>query len=1045
MGLFVREIRPVLETQCLKCHGSGQVKRSGLDLSTRESVLRGGDSGPAVVPGDAKASLLYKRIKHELQPGMPFQANKLPEEVIAHIAEWINAGAPYDQPLRLSGTGQRDATQASSSHWAFKPPKRPAIPAVRNSDWVRNPIDAFVAAEQEKRGLKPLPAAAKRVLLRRVYLDLIGLPPTPEEMRAFLEDRSQQAYEKVVDALLNSPRYGERWGRHWMDIWRYSDWYGRSQFNDLRNSQRHIWHWRDWIIESLNQDKGYDRMIIEMLAADEVAPTDPQILRATGYLARNWYRFNRNVWLQDVVEHTAAGFLGITLKCARCHDHKYDPIAQEEYYRFRAFFEPYDVRTDHVPSQPDLDRDGVPRVFDAEPREATTKEPFLPAIFKETFRFVRGDEKSPDTSKSLSPGVPEALGDHEIKIQPIDLPLEAYNPDIRSFVHRDLIVQAKAEIKKAETDLVKANKEVADARRIAELSAGGKGSLITAAANQAPTQTDSSSGLQASVPAGRVGTRGDSLPAYRAVGRRPEETANFEKEIQPILEKECVFCHSSLNPKSGLALDSLEAIFEGGTLNGPAVIARKSQQSPLMLYLRGEKKPRMPLGGTLSEDQITRIAKWIDQLPEEDPHVKLKKAEAAAALAEKHLAAARANLPALEARIAADKAKHANPPDAHAESLAQAAQKAERQADLLKAEEDLLLAQQQLAEARNVSKPGDEKTNEKRVEAASKQLEAALAALKQSAEGYTPVAKPYPATSTGRRSTLAYWIANKQNPLTARVAINHMWLRHFGKPLVPTVANFGQNGKPPTHPELLDWLATEFMEKNWSMKAMHRLMVTSNTYRMQSSSSDSKQPNLSIDPENRYLWRMNPHRMEAEVVRDSVLYLAGQLDTTMDGPDLEERLGEESHRRSIYFRHTPESQMVFLKLFDEAEPTECYVRSESIVPQQALAMTNSKLSFTDARLLARHISEQTGAKSGEADFVVAAFETVLGEPPSAQEQAAGEQFLNKQAELFRDVKKLTAFRSGSTAEVLPAAEPQLRAREDLVHVLLNHNEFVTVR
>jgi mono/diheme cytochrome c family protein len=1015
--LFVEQVRPVLEMQCLICHGGTKAKRSGFDLSTREGLLRGGDNGPAVIPGNAQASLLLKRVRHELQPGMPFQGKKLSEEAIARIEEWIKAGAPYNGPLKLSAANHAASVQRhGSDHWAYQLPRRVAIPTVKNRDWVRNPIDAFIAAEHEKRGLKPLPEADKRVLLRRVYLDLIGLPPTPKEMQAFLADQSRAAYEKVVDELLASPRYGERWGRHWMDIWRYTDLYGGYL---MANSQPYIWHWRDWIIESLNQDKGYDRMIIEMLAGDEIAPTDPQTLRATGYLARNWYRFNRNVWLQDTVEHTAAGFLGITLKCARCHDHKYDPIAQEEYYRFRAFFEPYDIRTDRVQGQPDLSKNGLPRAYDAEPREAIQVAPYQPAIFAQTFRFIRGDEKSPDKEHPLSPDIPEIFGSNRIKIQPVSLPLEAYYPDSRSSTHQDLIAQAKSEIEKTEAGLAKANQALAEAKQRAAVRASQDGTRTQASISAAsPSQLVESS----------VGV-------------------SFEKEIKPIFEKNCFFCHKSGNiDKSGLVLDSPDTILLGGRLNGPAVIPRKSGESPLILYLRGEKKPRMPLGRPpLSEEQIALIGKWIDQFPEDQPERVLLKSEAAVALAEKELAAARAVLPALEARIVAEQAKYANPPDPNAEALAQAARKAERQAHLLKGEEDLLRAQQQLTEALSSTIPTDEKADqvrEKKVEAARKDLEAALAALAEAKESYTPIGKLYPKSSTGRRLALANWIANKENPLTARVAVNHMWLRHFGKPLVPTVVNFGLNGKPPTHPELLDWLASEFMEKNWRMKAMHRLMVTSNTYRMQSSANDVKHPGLTMDPDNRYLWRVNPRRMEAEVVRDSVLYVAGQLDSTVGGPELEENMGQEIPRRSIYFRNTPNLQMEFLKLFDAPNPTNCYERNESIVPQQALAMANSKLSLSQARLLARRLG---GSAIPEATFVADAFEAVLGRPPSSEERAESEKFLARQTKLFHDPKKLTAFRVSMSSEVSPAGDPSLRARENLVHALLNRNEFLTIR
>jgi hypothetical protein len=626
--LFTKFVRPLLETQCLSCHGAGQVKRSGFDLSTREGLLHGGENGPAIVPGNAKESAIYKRVKHEVQPGMPFQGAKLSEEQISRIGDWINAGAPYDGSLDLK------AARRISTHWAFQVPKRPPVPVVKNAAWVRNPIDAFVAAEQKKRGLHPLPQADKRTLLRRVYVDLIGLPPTPDEMNAFLADNSQDAYEKVVDRLLAKPEYGERWARHWMDIWRYSDVYGSAD----RSSRPHIWHWRDWIVDSLNQDKGYGRMIEEMLAGDEIAPSDPKILAGSGFLARSYYLYNRDLWLQDTVEHTGAAFLGLTLRCARCHDHKYDPIAQEEYYRFRAFFEPEDIRMDRIPGSPDLAKDGLPRAFDAEPRPAHLDPPkfqhVIVEIYPATYKYIRGNPDSPDKAHPLSPGVPEALGGDPIKIEPVTLPLEAEYPDIRKFVQHDLVAQAKRELEQSEVALARANRVLAKAKaRVLEMAAN-----VKPASSAAPKAANSAS-----------------------------DGVSFEKAIRPIFEKDCFACHNTQTQESGLVLESMESIARGGVISGPVVQPGNGAESPLILYLKGDKKPRMPLEkDPLPAEQIALISRWIDQLPEEEPQVGLQKAEAAVSLAEKHLAWARANLPALEARIAADNAKYANPPDPHA-------------------------------------------------------------------------------------------------------------------------------------------------------------------------------------------------------------------------------------------------------------------------------------------------------------------------------------------------------------------------------------------
>jgi mono/diheme cytochrome c family protein len=996
--LFGTYVRPVFEAQCLHCHGAGQVKRAGLDLSTRDGLLRGGDTGPAIVPGNARESALYRRVNHQIQPGMPFQSAKLSPEQIDRIGDWIDAGAPYDGVLSAK------SARRISSHWAFQVPQKAPVPGVKNASWVRNPIDAFIAFDHEKHGLRPMPQADKRVLLRRVYLDLIGLPPTREEMKDFLADNSPDAYEKVVDTLLARPQYGERWGRHWMDIWRYSDVYGSAD----RSSRPHIWHWRDWIIQSLNQDKGYDRMLQEMLAGDEIAPTDPKTLAGTGFLGRSYYIYNRDLWLQDTVEHTAAAFLGLTLRCARCHDHKYDPVAQEEYYRFRAFFEPEDIRLDRLPGQPDLAKDGLPRAYDAEPRPAHLDPPkfkhVVVAIYPATYKYIRGNPDNPDQAHPLSPGVPEILGGDPIQIQPVELPLEAIYPDFKKYVQQDLLIQARQEIERSDVALARAKRVLANARE--------RASDVSANPGTAPKESE-----------------------------RGTEPISFDKAVKLILAKNCLSCHGLDKQASGLMLESAESILQGGVINGPVVLPRNSSASPLILYLRGDKKPRMPLNqAPLAEQEIAAVASWIDHLPVEDPAIALHKAEDAVVLAEKHLAWARANLSALDARMAAENAKYANPPNPRAPELAELAQKADRQASLFEARAELAQAQQKLSDALNikVTIEKEERAREQRIDAAEEELEAALAALNQATTTYTPLGPLYPARSSGRRLALARWMTSRQNPLTARVAVNHIWLRHFGKALVPSVANFGMNGKPPTHPALLDWLACEFMESGWSMKALHRLIVTSSVYQMQSSSGGAKDHNDTIDPDNKYVWRMNAHRMEAEVVRDTMLYLAGSLESQIGGPEIDETKSDESHRRSLYFHQTPDNQMAFLQVFDGASPIECYVRSETVAPQQALALSNSRLSFQVAVRISGRLG---GVSAAPANFVSVAFETVLGRPPSSQELSLSEKFLIREEERFRAFETTQRGNAANGQATLTA----LHARENLVHALLNHNDFVTIR
>ena len=336
------------------CH-SGASAQGKLDLGSPTDLAR------IVKAGKPAESPLYQAIAHTGRVKMPLGKPPLPAAALSKVSEWILAGAETGPP----------------QHWAFVKPIRPAVAASGN------PIDGFINAAYKKQGLTPAVLAEPRTLLRRVTLDLTGVPPSPEEMQSFLADKSPGAYERAVDRLLASPRYGERWGRHWMDIWRYSDWYGYRTSSEVRNSQRHIWQWRDWIVESLNQDRPYDQMVKEMLAGDELAPADPKVLRATGYLVRNYKRYDRDGWMQDVVDHTSMAFLGLTLKCARCHDHKYDPLSQQDYYQFRAFFEPYNVRLDRVPGETNLEKAGLARVYDA---KADTP----------TYLFVGGDVQNPD-------------------------------------------------------------------------------------------------------------------------------------------------------------------------------------------------------------------------------------------------------------------------------------------------------------------------------------------------------------------------------------------------------------------------------------------------------------------------------------------------------------------------------------------------------------------------------------------------------------------------------------------------------------------------
>ena len=984
-SLFTMAIRPLLEQKCVSCHHSGAGKASGLDLTSREKLLEGGDHGPVVTLENPESSVLISRLRHTAKgAGMPLNQPQLPDESIAKVTAWLRAGAHYDAPIEVA------KAPVKSDHWAFQKPVRPALPALKAplASWSKNPIDILLAAAWQEKGLQPAPEADRRTLLRRVYIDVTGLPPTPDQIDAFLKDKSPNAYEKVVDALLESPRYGERWGRHWMDIWRYSDWYGRRGLDDQRNSARHIWHWRDWIIESLNADKGYDQMIKEMIAGDEIAPNDPNVVRATGYLARSYYRFNRNVWLQDTVEHIGFGVLGLTLKCARCHDHKYDPISQEEYYKMRAFFEPYDVRTDRIPGKQDPHDDGIARVYESAPHEGGI-EPYFPPIYKDTFRFIRGEETNPDKNP-LAPGTLSILGSWNLKIEPVTLKPEEHIPDLRSFVGPDMLAKAQQDIKDAELAITSSTRSLERVR--AEF-----------AAHKDQPAADK-----------------DKKPAVTF------------KDVQQILAVKCRVCHggtTQATSRSGLILTSQAGALQGGYKYGPAIIPGRSAESPLIRYISGDLSPRMPIeGGAVSPAEIAKLAKWIDEIIEE-PAVSLRRAEERLTVAKLHLESVKLFVPALEARLAADSKKYLHPEaKEEIEKLSDAAQKAEQKYVAAFAAEATVESQQLLAS----DKAGAAKTK----------LEAAAKALGQAALTYSPVVEVYPETSSGRRTALANWLVSKDNPLPARVAVNDIWLRHFGKPLVATVANFGRNGAKPSNQALLDWLAVDFMENGWSMKKLHRTLLTSKAYRMASSGAALTEANKQIDQENKFFWHMNARRMEAETIRDAVLYQAGLLDLTTGGPDIDENQAFDSRRRSLYLRQTPDSQAEFLRLYDQPMPNDCYIRPESIIPQQALASANSTFFQEASRILAKSLN---GTRTTDEDFIRASFNTILGAPPTSVEMAESRKFLTSQSALLSQPERLTRFSDVVDTRVPPAADARQRARESLIHALLNHNEFITVR
>lgn len=1097
---YLKQIKPLLTARCVACHGALK-QEGGLRLDTAALAIRGGENGAAIKPGVPDDSLLLRRVTSTDEAlRMPQEGEALKVEQIAWLRAWIEqrAAAPADEPP------ERDPRD----HWAFRPVVRPAVPKLANAPWPRNPIDAFVGIGHERLGLTPQKEAARSLLVRRLYLDLLGVPPSLEELARHDADQADGWYERLAQQLLDDPRYGERWGRHWMDVWRYSDWWGLG--DQLRNSQQHIWHWRDWIVESLNADLPYDEMVRLMLAADELHPNDLDRLRATGFLARNYFLFNRNQWMDESVEHVSKAFFGLTMNCTKCHDHKFDPFEQTDFYRLRAFFEPYHVRLDMAPGQADFNRDAIPRVFDGTPDEPT-------------YRFVRGQEGQPDKSTPIAPGVPRLLQFKELTIQPVDLPAEAWQPERRPWVQDALRQTSQQAIATAEQAAKNSHAKVATAKKKeAELIAAAEAKKPEPAAPDAkptpaePTLVDEKfatldrqrwqvfGGEWAHEP-GRLEQKKDG--AQRAGLRlQAEAPRDFDVTLRFTIlggsqwrsvslgfdstQSDPVAAPGPGDSEQSVYVSAVQggskvqaAYHEGGQWRYPteglrAMPIELKKQYVLRVQVRGtlinallDGQPvlawRTPLARRAGAMQITTfdaltvfheisiaplksdaVLREPNAAPDSQPTTPegarraTADAELEARIADLAVEIARAELVSLDRRAEASRvATEASV----APNATVAAVQAERAAAVLKARQVVATVELKLLRAAADKRESVEKELKTAQEAAEKAVRTTESAVAPT-DKFTPLVGAkwtptrfrssgaddptvtFPSRSTGRRKALAEWITDSKNPLTARVAVNHLWARHFGTPLVATVFDFGRKGAEPTHPELLDWLAAELVGAGWSMKHMHRLIVTSATYRLDSTSA-GREANVAQDADNRQLWRRTPLRIESQAVRDSILSLAGTLDATRGGPPVMPAAQAESRRRSLYFFHSNNERNLFLTTFDEAAVKECYRRDQSIVPQQALALTNSRLVLDAAAPIAARIEnagrlDAAAPRQDDAAFVKHAFRYVLGAEPNEAETAAS-------------LKALAAWNR------LPDGAKSARA--NFVWALLNHNDFVTIR
>ena len=770
----------ILHVKCVPCHGRSR-QEGGLDLQTRASLLKGGQSGPAILPGQPDESLLIRRIIAEEMPPLELQGRYSVRPVTSNelkkLRQWIAAGAPAGSEKMVAiGTGPDPrVSNKDRRFWSFRPPQHPPVPEVRHKARVRTPIDAFLLEKLESKGLTFSHEADRLVLMRRAYFDLIGLPPGPEEVEAYLSDPSPLAYERLIDRLLSSSHYGEHWGRYWLDAAGYSDSDGKVSADAIRPQ---AYRYRDYVIRSLNRDKPYDRFLLEQIAGDElfdyksaVEPTPQQLdnLVATGFLrmapdgtystSQNFLPMRLDV-VADEVEVLSSTMMGLTMACARCHDHKYDPISQRDYYRFSAIlrtaYDPYDWLSPNekgVGPGAQWD-DSNTRFLPLLSREGRRKAAAFNAPILEEIERLEGSLKNKARplreelfGKKLEK-LPDGLGQDVRKA--LDIPAEK-----RSATQKYLV--AKLEVKQEELE---------------------------------------------------------------------QTFEDFQKEAEKTRK-------AIEEARTSLRLPKIRALYDMG-----------GQPTPVHLLRRGD---------------------YLNPGPEVEPGVP--------------------------------------------------------------------------------------------------------SVLRDGLSPFQVVKPPWTTNTSGRRLALAHWLVLPNHPLTTRVMMNRIWQHHFNRGLVVTPGNFGRLGAPPSHPELLDWLATEFVRRDWSIKAMHKLIMTSTAFRQRSRRETGKH---GTDPDNVLLSRFPLRRLDADALRDSVLKVAGRLDTTPFGPadELEVRpdgyvVGKGSPaglRRSIYLLQRRSTPPTFLEAFDmpQLNPN-CLKRAHSTVSSQALQMMNSDMVRENSRYMAGRVMDDVGA------------------------------------------------------------------------------------
>ena len=997
---FVKEVQPIFKTACYRCHGP-EMQMGQLRLDSKPLAFKGGLSGKVIVPAKPSESLLLQRVLGQGDKvRMPLDGSPLSSEQIALIRRWIEEGAVWPGEASVG-----EATLAR--HWAYVKPVRPKLPSVRQASWGINPIDYFVLSRLEQEGLKPSEELSREGLIRRVSLDLIGLPPSVAEVEAFVSDLDPSAYEHLVDRLLASPHYGEKWARLWLDLARYADTNGYEK--DLR---RTMWKYRDWVINAFNQDEPFDQFTIDQIAGDMLPGASLEQRIATGFHRNTMLNEEGGVdqeearWTSiiDRVGTTASVWLGTTLACAQCHNHKYDPFTQKEFYQFFAFFDNAEFRIEGEYGyrsliEPTLE---LPTPEQEKQRQALREEVSklenalkTPTSELNTAQVLWEREEAPNQAKwsLLDPEKftsANAAGFTK---------LEDKSLRIRPSVERDTYtIVARTNLEGIAGFQLEVFSDDASPAKTPEPSEAGRLTLTSFNVQSAP-QSDDKNVRIVSLKNARADFSQEGFPVANAIDANSESGWVVSPQV---------------GQRHWALFDADSPV---GGKDGTIFAFMLEQQSP-----QEEKKPsvRVRLSVTGSRDSTPAFP-----LPEKIRSILGTSIDRRSGEQKEELAAYyRSIAPSLEPlrkRLAELNQELAKIPIATA----------------------LVMREQQLAE-----KP-------------STYLRVRGSYLNKGEKVYASVPAalhPLPESQMPNRLGLAHWLVDQNNPLVARVMVNRFWEQIFGRGIVETSEDFGLKGERPTHPDLLDWLATEFVQNGWNMKAIHRLIVTSATYRQSSRVTPAL---MERDPNNKFLARGPRFRMEAEMIRDVTLAISGLLSEKTGGPSVfpfqpdgvwsvpyshEQWVtseGEDRYRRALYTFWRRSAPYPSFMTFDATSREFCTLkRIRTNTPLQALTTLNDSAFFDAAKGFARRIlAEAPTPEQGRLSY---GFQLCLSRRPEAGELTRLSAFYEQQLEHFRqDRKAAEDVTKGSAITASQCDVSELAAWTLVSNVLLNMDQTLT--